>query len=300
MGMSISSLYNRKYRDGDYHPKVVAYYFKQWDGFRMPFHEHGMVEIMYVISGACTVEWKDRAFPMTKGDLILIDANEPHRLIVGENAPCRMLNVEFVFAPKEGAFPSFGQLADESKALQTMLGKQAPYVLLNDPGEVYHTLKSLVLELDERNREDGAMIHLLLAQLLLRVARLAEEAEEKLPQQGDAYVKRAIAYMHHHYDCDIQVKDMAAAVNLHPNYLHRIFKTHTGSSPVEYLTALRVDKTKMLLTRTDIPVIEISDYIGMNSRQYFSAVFKKLTGMTPQQFRHTIVKSKHPNQGGVV
>ncbi|HEY0826880.1 MAG TPA: AraC family transcriptional regulator [Bacilli bacterium] len=286
------SLYHKELTTGEYHPKVTAYYFRQWDSYRMPFHAHRAVEIMYVISGDCVVETLKESFSLKKGDFILLDANVSHNLLVGEENPCRMLNVEFVFASAEGGFPSIKDLAASNGTLTSFLSDERPFIVLKDLSEVYHTLKSLVLELDEKGMENGLMVHLLLSQLLIRIARLAIEAKESEQQQADFYVKKAIAFIHHNYDRDIQVKDIASVVNLHPGYLHRIFKANTNSTVVEYLTALRVDKARMLLAQTDIPVIEISEYVGINSRQYFSAIFKKYTGKSPVEFRKTISASK--------
>jgi YesN/AraC family two-component response regulator len=57
---------------------------------------------------------------------------------------------------------------------------------------------------------------------------------------------------------------------------------------MEYLTAIRMEKAKMLLLRTDIPATDIPDYVGVGSRSYFHALFKKHTGMTPVEFRRSI------------
>ncbi len=284
---SSNSLYHQELTTGEYHPKVTAYYFRQWETYRMPFHAHRAVEIMYVISGDCVIETLQESHILKKGDFILLDANVSHNLSVSEEHPCRMLNVEFVFTNAEGSFPSMKDLAAANSSLSSFLSIERPFIVLKDPNEVYHTLKSLVLELDEKGMENGLMVHLLLSQLLIRIARLAVEGEESEQQQADFYVKKAIAYMHHNYDRDIQVKDIASVVNLHPGYLHRIFKANTNSTVVEYLTDLRVEKAKMLLAQTDIPVIEISEYVGINSRQYFSAIFKKYTGKSPVEFRKT-------------
>jgi AraC-like DNA-binding protein len=291
--MDTYSLYQSELKTAEYHPKVVAYYFKRWNDFRMPFHTHNAVEIMYVIEGKCVVDAENTSFALKKGDFIVLDANVSHRLVVEHDSPCRMLNIEFAFTGKEGIFPSIKDLAAENQALASLLTMERPYFVLRDLNEVYHTLKSLVLELDERGMENELMGQLLLSQLLIRIARLAKEAENSEPQQADLYVKKAVAYIHHHYDCDIQVKDIASAVNLHPGYLHRIFKTHMGCTVMEYLSSQRVEKAKMLLAHTDIPVIDISDYIGINSRQYFSSIFKKHTGKSPLEFRKSIEAAKH-------
>jgi YesN/AraC family two-component response regulator len=81
------------------------------------------------------------------------------------------------------------------------------------------------------------------------------------------------------------MKDIAAAVNLHPGYLHRIFRQHTQRTPTDYLTMLRMEKAKMLLQQTNIPISEISEYVGVGSRQYFHMLFKKYTSRTPVEYR---------------
>ncbi|MBP1992722.1 AraC family transcriptional regulator [Paenibacillus eucommiae] len=287
--MDSNSLYHSKLMAGEYHPKVVAYYFKQWHGYQMPFHSHNAVEIMYVITGACRVEMEKEKIVLKKGDFILIDANVSHRMLVDDDMQCRMLNVEFIFHPlKNDTFPCMKELAAENSALKTLLDRESPYIVLREQGEVYQTLKSLVLELDAKGEEKELMVKLLLSQLLIRISRLVVEGIHSNMQEVGGYVKKIIAYMHHNYDCDIKVKDIAASVNLHPGYLHRIFKATMNNSVMDYLTLLRIEKAKMLLAQTDIPVIDISGYIGINSRQYFSTIFKKQTGKTPVQFRKSV------------
>ncbi|WP_240546502.1 AraC family transcriptional regulator [Paenibacillus artemisiicola] len=289
MRMPGGGLYETRWRtNGDYRPKIVAYYYKQWDDFHMAFHTHDWTEFMYVLSGTCTVETPGGAMAMRKGDLILLDAGVSHKLIVGKDSPCRMLNVEFSFKPCDGIFPSMKQLADSDAGFAAFLARGLGTIVLRDSADVQQILKSLVLELDIVGAGVGKenMTNLLISQLLLRVARLtAEGAEDGPDRQIHRYVRIAAEYIHQHYDCDIQAKDIAAAVNLHPVYLQRIFKANMGVSLTEYLAELRVEKAKMLLARTDVPIIDIADYVGLNSRQYFSMLFKKMTGLSPAAYR---------------
>lgn len=85
-----------------------------------------------------------------KGQFILLDAGFPHKLLVQDGVPCRMLNVEFGFVRLAPGQPSIRQLALEEEELHTLLTCAAPYLVLPDPEDVYHTMKSLVLELDQR------------------------------------------------------------------------------------------------------------------------------------------------------
>ncbi|MBB6674762.1 AraC family transcriptional regulator [Cohnella nanjingensis] len=284
-------LFHAEWLDGEYRPRVHAYYFKQWSAYDMAYHAHDSTEIMYVMSDSCRVvlhtgEGRHESVALKKGEFIILNANVPHRLQVDKT--CRMLNVEFGLTPSQGVIPSLRRLAAEDAPLVGLIRAPDPYLVLSDPDEVYHTLKSLVLELDLQSADAGMLAQLLLAQLLVRIARLrSAQIESGLPA-ADWYVRQTMAFMQQNYDRDIQVKDIAGAVNLHPSYLQRIFRAHSGQTLTEYLTAHRMEKAKMLLLHTDIPVADISEYVGVASRQYFHVLFKKYTGRTPVSFRQSV------------
>jgi AraC-like DNA-binding protein len=285
-------------------PLVTAYYFRQWEEFDMPFHGHDSVEIMYAISGVCRVEvlkngQKLHIVELKKGEFIILDGNVQHRLIVDKHTPCRMLNIEFRISQGISHFPSISKLARQDADLQALLEAQEPYYVFKDSNEVYHTLKLLVLELDAGSKETpGAMAGLLFQQLLIQIARIYRQFAFSGSRQLDLYMNQCLQFIHHNYDRDIQVKDIAAAVNLHHGYLHRIFRARVGQSITAYLTGLRLEKAKMLLRQTDIPIMDICDYIGVGSRQYFHAMFKKLTGLTPVQYRTRTSTGEENDESG--
>ncbi|WP_212963122.1 AraC family transcriptional regulator [Cohnella xylanilytica] len=285
-GLERLGLFPAEWLEGDFQPRVHAYYFKEWNRFEMAYHRHDSTEIMYVISGVCRVELDGGPeLSLKKGEFVILNANAGHRLIV--DGKCRMLNVEFGLAERTGAVPSLRALASEDEPLQALLTLSEPYAMLRDPEDAYHTLRSLVLELDKNGMEGGTLSRLLLSQLLIRIGRLWTESARGDSAPMELYVRQSVDYLYQNYDRDIRVKDVAAAVSLHPGYLQRIFRAHTGRTLTEYLTDLRMEKAKMLLGQTDIPISDISDYVGVGSRQYFHALFKKHTGMTPVEFRRS-------------
>ncbi|MDQ0110762.1 AraC family transcriptional regulator [Paenibacillus harenae] len=287
------ALFKPEWMDQNVHPHVYAYYFKQWSNYSMNDHRHDSIEIMYVITGECRIELaatarrSERSISLKKNEFIILDANEPHRLIVDERGPCRMLNVEFDMQEKETAFPSIRQLASEDEDVKGLVSQPSSYLVLRDTNDLYPVLKNLVLELDNREKSSRVRTQLLFAQLIMTIARIYSDDLKQGANAADLYVKQATEYMHHHYDQDIQVKDIAAAVNLHPGYLHRLFTANTGKTITVYLTELRMEKAKMLLRQTDIAIADICDYVGAQSRQYFHAMFKKYTNQTPIAYRNS-------------
>ena len=285
--ISNNSLYNKELQSGRFYPDFKAYYFKEWDGFNMSFHAHNAVEIMYVITGSCLVDAEDTSVSMKKGELILLDANVRHRLQVEKGAPCRMLNIEFAFCPLDSYLPSFSELVCGSRSLKQLLASALPYFVLRDSDEIYVTMKSLIMELDRDDTMESQLVQLLFDQLLIRLSRLYCEETSKNSGPSVIHVKKAVQYMHQHYDSDIQIKDIASAAKVHPGYLHRIFKSNKGCTISEYLLRIRMEKAKTLLSNTDIQISDIPGYIGINSRQYFAFIFKKYSGLSATSYRNS-------------
>lgn len=84
---------------------------------------------------------------------------------------------------------------------------------------------------------------------------------------------------------NFSLQDAAEYVNLSPNYLSRVFSQETGQTFIEHLTQMRIRKAMDLLKSTSAKSYEIAFLVGYNDPHYFSNLFKRLTGMTPKEFR---------------
>lgn len=98
-------------------------------------------------------------------------------------------------------------------------------------------------------------------------------------------VNALLTYMQDNIHRKLPLEEMAATLNLHPNYLIRLFKSTFGTSPVDYFNRLKITRATELLTATDRPINMIADNLGYGSPYYFSSVFKKQTGYTPKAYR---------------
>lgn len=274
-------------------PLFSAYYYRQWINYEMGFHQHPSIEIMYVINGHCHIELLPAGssapvlFQMKKGEFIMLDGKVPHRLLVKEEGGCRMLNVEFTFQCSKRVLPTISELAAQSEELAYLLRHIGAYVVLRDVDEVYAALKGLVLELDQQLEQGSLKQELLFTQLMLLIAGLYRASADSPPRASAAqhYVRQVQSYIQQHYDGTLSVQQLAKYVNVHPNYLQRVFRAETGMTIIHYLNQFRLDKAKMLLRETDIAMSDICEFVGINSRQYFHELFKKHTGLTPIQYR---------------
>jgi two-component system response regulator YesN len=99
-------------------------------------------------------------------------------------------------------------------------------------------------------------------------------------------VHQAKAYIDAHYaNPDLSLNEVAARVNLSPSHFSTVFSHETGETFKEYLTRLRIDRAKELLRTTGLKSFEVAYQSGYNDPHYFSFIFRKNTGVSPQQFR---------------
>lgn len=78
---------------------------------------------------------------------------------------------------------------------------------------------------------------------------------------------------------------LANSLHMNPDYLSYIFHVKFGQTLTSYITSVRIDTAKELLINTPMTLQNISDHSGFSDCSYFHRQFKRLTGITPQQFR---------------
>lgn len=108
-------------------------------------------------------------------------------------------------------------------------------------------------------------------------------------------VEKAKSFIHENYSKDISRTEIALYVYLTPDYLSKLFKAETGVSLVDYINQMRIKKAKELLLDEHQNISNIAVQVGFCNISYFSTIFKKTTGKTPNEFR----KEKMKNKSGV-
>ena len=126
-----------------------------------------------------------------------------------------------------------------------------------------------------------------LEELCAALCKYAQTAESILAGQRDCSkeITLAVQYLNHHFNRDVTLGELAAHVGLSTNYLSNLFKKEVGQNFVEYLSKIRMETAKRLLTESSLKIYEIAQQVGFTEEGYFSKVFKKTVGLSPNEYR---------------
>lgn len=116
----------------------------------------------------------------------------------------------------------------------------------------------------------------------------------KKVSRGFIYSKPVIMtmdYVYDHLHSKITEEDIAEHVSLSTSYLSRLFKKEVGVTVSTYIAVKRVETAQNMLRYSDYPSLDIANYLAFTSHSHFISVFKKYTGMTPNEFRKKYYRS---------
>lgn len=115
-------------------------------------------------------------------------------------------------------------------------------------------------------------------------------AEAGADGEDSSAVQRVIKCIKEAMPGQLTLKEAAAKLHMNPSYLSQLFKQQTGVTFSDYVLKVRLEEAKRLLACTSLRMSEISERLGYTDLTYFSGNFKKLTGMTPSEYRKGLPK----------
>jgi two-component system, response regulator YesN len=108
--------------------------------------------------------------------------------------------------------------------------------------------------------------------------------EEEIAKTS-SLIHRINNYVHEHYQEDIGRNDLAEVFYLAPEYLAKVYRKKTGNYLRDYIVEYRIERAKELLRNPDSRISDVASAVGIDNFSYFSTLFKKHTGLSPNEFR---------------
>ena len=98
-------------------------------------------------------------------------------------------------------------------------------------------------------------------------------------------IHKTVDYIAGHYAQKLTLDDISGHVYMSRSYLCRVFKKEMHCSLTAYINRVRVNKSKQLLSDTQLSLIEVGNAVGFDDQSYFSKVFRSMVGVSPGRYR---------------
>lgn len=252
-------------------------------------HAHPQYEIGYIHSGACGYMLGGRKIVVESGDLILLSGLATHGLYASERG---MVSSKLIFDAH------LAQLFHSS-------------LIAGNPLEPFQRIRNARIRLDKSEKEEFERIltqvnrfhatqhqsptqfnRMLVAffDLLLFVGAQYGMAEVDRPSpsaEKERLAQQIVDFIERHFADELRLEMMEAEFYISKYHLSRTFREVTGMSIFEYLCYKRIEQAKLLLREAsgEQAVSQVCYRVGYNHPEHFSRVFKKLVGMSPNQYR---------------
>ena len=260
-------------------------------------HWHDFSELVIITAGSGKQIINSVAYSVSAGDVFVISGKTTHYFEEYRNL--EIVNIIFI----EHVFQGMREYLNRIPGYQLIFrfepelrsGKEFHNTLHLSADSLAHAMniiRKMETEFTGRNPGYEAVIVTYLFDLIIFLSRCQENGRGNQPV---ARLAGLFSRLEASFQEDWPLKRMAKYANMSVNTLLRTFQAAAKQTPLDYLTALRLNAADHQLANTDRPVSEIAFGCGFRDSNYFTKRFRKFHRMTPSEFRR--LKQRNPDEG---
>lgn len=247
-------------------------------------HIHRSYEIMYWISGDATYFVEGQSYDMRPDDLIFTNTRELHKIVFNSNEPYERIFIQF--KPEL----TMGLQQKDFNPLSIIENRPLGHSNRIPANEVHkHKIDVMFQKMYDLCKSNTPMDNLLikttLIELLVALNQLLENLEtETVPVSTNSNkINNILVYINNNLSEKISLDLLEKKFFINKYYLSHVFKQTTGFSLIEYITHKRVMEAKEMLIK-GFSATETANTVGYSDYSSFYRVFKKIVGISPQQY----------------
>lgn len=249
-------------------------------------HFHNLLEIGYCKVGYGILSLDERKLPYEPGMVSVIPKNYPHTT----NSEAGTKSYwEYVFLDPESLLRD---LYPENEYYRKKILRQINKGAIFGRIEEYPQLSGIVVEILEEMRYKKEYyieaIRGLVSALLYEIARVQQTEEEEAytgRKDGMSAISKALSFISMNYRDPIKIEELAELCSLSETHFRRVFTEYMQMTPVDYINMIRIQMACEFMKKSDDSMSDIAVKCGFVTISTFNRNFKKLTGITPYQWK---------------
>lgn len=252
---------------------------KYEEDWHSTIHSHDFSELFLILGGKGQFFVSGCRHEVSADDLIIINPQVEHTELSLQAVP-----LEYIVLGIDGL-----QFSDKNSAAHSFSPVRISY-----RGEKIQQYFELLLWEVQRTQPGYDAVCQNLLNIIMLLIRRHEQVDISITasQNIDSDCASVKRFIDNHFREPISLETLAEAVHQSKFYMAHTFKDTFGISPIRYLTKRRVEECKHLLSTTDYSISEISSIAGFSSISVFSQTFKRITHLSPNEFRKQTAAQK--------
>jgi AraC-like DNA-binding protein/mannose-6-phosphate isomerase-like protein (cupin superfamily) len=252
------------------------------EAMKLSHHEHdGAFEFVLTESGKVTWEVNGQYYETRAGELFHTRPNEPHRARMDFMEPCTIWWM-IVRIPSKDSSSWLGLCESEAAAVIDKLRSLPRILRTNVQLKISFRKLQQALQSEAQPWLKLKVRHLVL-DLLLNMTEPSPDLH--IPEDLQTALRSITENIQRNPEMQWNNRDIAATIGVSESHFYRLFRQSFGQSPSSFVERSRVEHAAQLLTHSDIPITHLALGLAFKTSQHFSTVFKKVTGITPSQWR---------------
>ena len=272
--------------------KIVTIHYYEFDkNFAFNGESHNFWEMVYVDTGKVLVSCNGNDVTLSQGDIIFHKPNEFHSIKALDSSP-NFFVISFVSTSQVMEyFKGFYSKLDATlKPFISSIIKEAENAYIIPKNDT--TLNKLI---KRENAPVGSeqLIKLYLEQLLiLLVRKIVNRGDLSIFPSKDSMENHLVKGVKEHVKTNLngnfKVSDVCNKLGYSKTYLSKVFIEQTGYTIAKYSNVKKIEKAKELIREGTLNFSQIADSLSFDNPHYFSRVFKRITGITPTEFKNSL------------
>lgn len=238
-----------------------------------PTHKHDdLHEIVVVCEGEGLFTISGTSYNITKGDILLYNKGVLHEEMSSSDHPLEMYycGLSFPASAEDWIIPP-----DQKPVLRS--NRVFP--------EIAALMKMIFHESSIKENGHEVICRHLLDSILILIRRLSQSNTIVKQQEASSLAVGIKDYLDKNFTQNISLSDLGKYFHVNPYHISHVFKENYNISPINYAIHRRIGEATRMLMLTELKVWEIAKILGYENPNYFSIIFKKVTGLSPIQFR---------------
>ena len=273
--------------------KIITVHYYEFDKtFVFNGESHDFWEMVYVDKGEVEVKSGNKSLILGQGEIIFHRPNEFHSIKAHNSSP-NFFVISFVCkSPAMKHFYGYhATLNNKLKPIIASIISEAENTYIIPKNDVF--LSKLTLKASAPIGGEQLVKVYLEQFFILLLRELSKKSKTEIFPSKSAFENQLVEtvkkYINDNITSKITVNEVCKKIGYGKSVLCSVFQYYTGTGICHYANSRKIEYSKTLIREGNMNFTEISDYLSFDNPQYFSRVFKRITGITPSEFKFTLI-----------